>query len=167
MFVVYLAHHLRAADVTVPCDGLTVLTHFIVLQFASSPSPQIVVVIQNPDLRRQSVLLEQGAKCPNELHLIFLSPDTGGHSAVLVGVYFVLRGDGLDWNSSLRVGLQGLHKILSIGANIATLHRSTQHGTSGLHPTGWAPWRRKEKQLGIRFPRFPKYRQDVFSVVVD
>ena len=148
--------------------ALQYLRRSFFVEFADRASPQVVVMVENPDLCGQAILLKRRAQViPDESDLIFLRPRAGRHSCILVGVHFVLHRDRLHRHALRGIGLQELHKILRVRTEVARPHRTAQHRASSLHPSRRTPRRRKDKQVGIRFPRQPQHRQHIGLVVRD
>src|SRR5205807_7791682 len=76
--VVDLAYHVRSAVIAVPCNRIGVLAELGVGQRANCASPQVVVVIQDPDLGWHATAFQERAEMvAHKLNLIFLGPDAG------------------------------------------------------------------------------------------
>ena len=166
--IVHAGHRRGFTDVAVPCNAVDVFIRFRYAQLADGSAPQIVVVVQHPNLCGRASLAQRRAK--EVLHkrdFILLRPFTCGHSAILLGVDFVLHGDRIDLYAFCLVGLKKLEEILGIRLEAARWHGSAQHGAVGLHPSRRTPRRRKEKQLGIRLAGTAQQRQDIGLVMVD
>src|ERR1039458_8083838 len=144
MSVVHLVHHLRRSDISVKCDRVAVFAHAPFIEFADRPSPQVVVMVEYPDLRGEATLLKRGAKVVlDESNLVFLRPGARGHTAILVGIDFILYRHCQNGHAFRGIGLQELHKILRVGTEVVLPHGTAQHRAAGLHPSRRAPWRRK------------------------
>src|ERR1700691_403401 len=88
-----LTHHFGITDVAVPSHRIGVLTKFRVLQCAYGTTPQIVVMVQHPDLSWYAAALQKRPQVfAYKFNLGFLRPDASWHPAILVSIYFVLRG---------------------------------------------------------------------------
>src|SRR5580698_818965 len=90
--IVDLTYHFGSAIVAVPGNCIGVLTKFCVLQCAYGTTPQIVVMVQHPDLSWYPAALQERAKVfAYKFNLGFLWPDASWHSAILIGIHFILR----------------------------------------------------------------------------
>ena len=69
------AHHLRCPHISVKRNRIAELAEIRILQFIDCPAPQVVVVIQNPDLRCHPALLQRGTEVVlHECDFVFLRP---------------------------------------------------------------------------------------------
>src|SRR5262249_28452033 len=96
----YPLHPLRLSKISVPGDRLAVPADLVIIQLADSATPKVIVVINQPDLRLESGLFDGGTQVlPHELNFNFLGQEARRHSAVLIGVNFVLRRDRVDFDT--------------------------------------------------------------------
>ena len=92
-----------------PGHGFGILAQLGIIEFTDRPAPKIVVVIENPDCGPRVLLAKQRSQVfRNKFDLVFLRPKAGWHPAILVGVDFVLRRDGLNRHSCGRIGVEEL-----------------------------------------------------------
>src|ERR1041385_3667269 len=143
-FVVNAIHPLRLANVSMPRNAVGVFTDIRHLQFSQSTSPEIVVMVDEPDFCFQSLTLKKWSQIlADKIGLVLLWPDTCRHAPILVRIHFVLNRDGVDRHSFGFVSAQELQKIVRVRGHIFSPHRTAQHGVVCLHPSGRTPWRRK------------------------
>ena len=161
-------HRRRLTEIAVPGDAVDVLVDAGEAQLANRAAPQIVIVVNHPDFGREACLAQNGAEVAlDKLGLIFLTPQTGGHIAVLVGVDFILHGDGIDPHALCLVSFKEFTKVVGVWPEAVLAHRPAQHGAVGLHPSRRRPRRGEEKEFGIHLARLKQCGQNVGFVVVD
>ena len=98
--LMHLAHGSVLAAVDVPGNTFNVPIDVRILQFACRPSPEVPVVIEDPDLGGKLILLQRWPKMfAHELNLMLLGPEAGRHSSVLVGIHFVLGCHRVDYHA--------------------------------------------------------------------
>ena len=94
-------------------DRIAEFANIRILKFRHGAAPEVVVVVQNPDLGRGIRFLKQGPQMVlHETHLVFLRPRTGWHSTILIGINFVLYRHRLDCHPFPGICLKELQKIL-------------------------------------------------------
>src|SRR5438876_36975 len=130
----------RLSKVSVPGDCLRVLAHLRLIELGDGAAPKIVVMVKEPYLR-----LEAGAYyCRSEVlahvsNFYFLWKEAGRHFAVLVGIHFVLRTDGIDFHTFSLISLQKAHEIIRIGTKVVRSDSTAQHGIIIFHPVRGTP----------------------------
>src|SRR5580658_9493677 len=88
-----LAHHVRAAIIAMPRNRIDILPKLPIPQRAYGSPPQIVVMVQHPNLYWHPIALQKWAQMvADEFNLVFLRPDARRHLAILIRVNFILRG---------------------------------------------------------------------------
>src|SRR6202043_591714 len=98
--------------VAVPGNCVRVLAQTRRFQFAHGAAPQVVIVVDDPDLCFYSGAFKRRTELSaNEIGFVFLGPTASRHAAVLVGIDFVLNGDGLYRDTFSLITLQELNKI--------------------------------------------------------
>src|ERR1700761_1868654 len=107
-------HGSRGPEISVPGDAVATLREIGILKLVRHTSPQVVVVVENPDFGVERVLLEGRTKeLFHKLNLVLLPPHALRHAAALVGVDLVLDRHGLDMNSDGGLPLKKLDEALN------------------------------------------------------
>ena len=150
------------------CDRIAVFAKTFVVEFADRPPPQVVVVIENPDLCANTILLKRWAQVVfNESDFVLLAKQARRHSAVLVSIHLVLHRDRLHRHTRRGIGLQKFHKILGVRTKIRLPNRTAEHRSSRLHPSRRAPRRGEQKQVWIHLPRLAQHGQNIRFIMSD
>src|SRR4029077_14232286 len=130
------ARHFRRTYIGVPRDRIAVLAQTGIIELADGTAPEIVVVVEDPDLCGNRVLLKQRSQMIlHETDFVLLRQGAGRHSTVLIGIYFVLHGDSLNRYALGSVGLQKLQKVLSVRRHESRAHGTAEHRAAPLHPS--------------------------------
>ena len=97
-----------------PSNVVAIFTKGVVFEFADCPSPKIVVMVKYPDFSFQLVLLKQRTKSTDKLNFVLLRPDARWHSAILISVHLILRGNRRDRHPLCPIRLQEFYEILRV-----------------------------------------------------
>src|SRR5450631_2029469 len=98
--LMHSSHGFWSAVITMPCNSIHIFIHIGIAKLIQHPPPKVIVVIQYPNLRVERSTLERGREITfHEVHLVFLPPQRGGHSSVLVCINLVLNRDGVNFHA--------------------------------------------------------------------
>src|SRR5580704_14873916 len=90
---VNVGHRVGSSHIAMPGDTVDIFVYQRIVEFINRASREVIVVVQYPDLCVEATALQHGAEMlGDEFNFILLSPQRRGHSAVLIGVDFVLNG---------------------------------------------------------------------------
>src|ERR1039457_6848786 len=136
----YLLGPFWFSNVSMPGDCLGVFVHHWIVEFGDGAAPKIVIVVQEPNLCLEAGTLQCWSKVFAHIaDFYFLWKEAGGHSAVLVSIHLVLRTDGIDLHAFRLIGLQELHEIIRVSAEVVRADGAAEHGIVILHPARRTP----------------------------
>ena len=140
---------------------------FRVAQDLNRICDQIPVVIKHQNLCSYLRVAKRRAQIICEKFDLF----AGGHAhaGIVAGNVerLVLHGDGVDGNARGLVFLHETDEVLSERRIRRRQERALDHRAGGFHPSGRAPGRGHDLQVGVEHKRFSQKRKDVRAIVVD
>ena len=149
-----------------PGNRFGIFAYFLIIEFANGPTPEVIVVINQPNLRLQSSLFDCGSQVLSHiLNFDLLWKQARRHPAVLICINLVLRSHSIDHNTLGFICLEKFHNIVCIRAEIAAAKSAAQHRVIVFHPTRWTPGRSQKKQLFVDLARAPKNRENIVAIM--
>src|SRR5581483_170094 len=121
--LMHARHGFGLTRVTVPSHSVDKLKDLGVAHHVLGTSPEIVVVIQKPDLRVEIGAAQSRAeKLLDKARLILLAPQSGWHFSVLISVNFVLSRHCADIDAFCAIALEETHKVLRVCRKVLLAH---------------------------------------------
>src|SRR5579885_2257648 len=144
--ILYAAHPFRLARVSMPGHGSCVFANVRSFQFSDGTTPQIIVVVDNPNFRAHTISRKLRTKMQaDKIRFVALRPEAGWHQALLVGIHFILYGHGLNRHLLRFVSAQKFHKVFGIGRHVRAVHAPPEQAAVVFHPSWGAPRRREQE----------------------
>src|SRR5580704_12828808 len=122
------SHRIRRSNISMPSYAIDIYSDLRITQLVDNTAPQIVVMIEDPDLGIQRCPFQSGPQVKRyENRLVLLRPHRRGKVAILVGIDLIVDGHGPNLHTSVCVCPEKFDKILSVSSKPAFLKAAPQH----------------------------------------